>query len=48
MPEYEVTFSRGRCSVTVKSSDPDFIEKWRNTVKPIMVPEPVPYPEKKK
>lgn len=47
MPEYEMTFSQGRASVTIKSSDPEFIEKWWNTVKPIMVPDSVPYPEKK-
>lgn len=47
MPEYEMTFSQGRASVTIKSSDPEFIEKWWNIVKPIMVPEAVPYPEKK-
>lgn len=27
MPEYEVTFSQGWDSVTIKSSDPEFIEK---------------------
>jgi hypothetical protein len=47
MPEYEVTFSQGRVSVTIKSSDPEFIEKWWKIVKPITVPDPVPYPEKK-
>ena len=47
MPAYEMTFSQGRASVTIKSSDPEFIEKWWNTVKPIIAPEAVPYTEKK-
>lgn len=48
MLEYEMTFSQGRDSVTIKSSDPEFIEKWWKIVKPIIVPDAVPYPEKKR
>jgi hypothetical protein len=40
-------FSQGRASVTIKSSGPEFIEKWWNIVKPIMVPDAVPYLGKK-
>ena len=48
MPEYEITLILRAATVTVKSSDPAFIDKWWNTLKPIIVPDPILYPEKSK
>jgi hypothetical protein len=47
MPEHEITVSQGRMSVTIKSSEADFIEKWWKTIKQVTFPDPTPYPEKK-
>jgi len=48
MPEYEKTFTLRAAAVTIKSSDPAFIDKWWNTFKPIITPDPIPQPEKAK
>ena len=47
LADYEIAFSQGMVSVTIKSSDPGFIEKWWQIFKPKIAPDPVPYPEKK-
>ena len=36
MPEYEITFTLCEATVTVKSSDPAFTDKWWNTFKTII------------
>jgi hypothetical protein len=48
VPEYEITFTLRAATVTVKSSDPAFIDKWWSTFKPIIALDPIPYPEKAK
>ena len=42
MPEHEITFTRGQVSITIKSSDPELIEKWWNNFRRIVEPDPVP------
>lgn len=48
LAEYEVTFTHLHVTVTIKSSDPAFIDKWWSTFKPFIAPDSVPYPEKPK
>jgi hypothetical protein len=40
MPEYELTFTFRYATVTLKSFDPAFIDKWWKTFKPIITPDP--------
>jgi hypothetical protein len=48
MPEYEITFTLRAATVTVKSSDPAFIDKWWSAFKHIIAPDPMSCPEKAK
>jgi hypothetical protein len=48
MFEYEITFTLRAATVTVKSSDSAFNDKWWSTFKPVIAPDPIPYPEKPK
>ncbi len=46
MSDYEVSYSFGRVSVTIKSSDPEFVEKWWKIFNEETDPKPVPYHKK--
>ena len=47
IPEHEIIISRLNTTVTIKSSDPEFIEKWWKVFKGLVIEELVPYPEKR-